>query len=118
MPSAKVARELLAHLGERAIAMRLEHDQQPAGLGGQGCQRRGDLVGIVREIVDDGHAAGRADRLEPALQACEPCERRHGIAERKCPARGPRRARPARSWHCGGRARQLDIVPVARQARP
>ena len=38
--------------------------QQPSGVRAQGRERRVDLVGIVREIVDDGDARGLADGLE------------------------------------------------------
>ena len=74
--------QLLAHLGERAVAVRLEHDQQPPGLRGQRRQRRLDLVGVVREIVDHGHAAAVPTVLEPPLEALEQPERGDRILER------------------------------------
>ena len=63
--------QLLAHLGDRAEAVRLEHDQQPPRLRAQRRQRRVDLVGIVREIVDDGDAGRGADSLEPPPEPLE-----------------------------------------------
>ena len=83
MPSAKVCGQLVAHLGERAVAVRLEHDQQPPGLRGQRGERRGDLVGVVAEIVDHGDAAGGADGLEPALEPGEARQRGDGLVERQ-----------------------------------
>ena len=61
--------------------MRLEHDQQPPGLRAKRRQRRGDLVGIMREIVDDRDAAGLADRLQPPLQPLEAAERGRRILD-------------------------------------
>ncbi len=51
------------------ITVRLEHDQHAAGLRAKRSQAwHRFLSGFVREIVDDGHAAGSADSLQPSLQ--------------------------------------------------
>ena len=74
-PKRKGLGKFLAHLGERAVAMRLEHHQQSALARGQGRQRRRDLVRIVREIVDHGDAVRGADGFEATLQSCKLGER-------------------------------------------
>ena len=76
-------------------------------------ERRGDLVRVVREIVDDGDAAGLADRLQPAPQAFEPGKRADRIldpdAERA--RRGDRGERVRGIVPAGHR--QPHLVPLA-----
>ena len=52
------------------------------GCDSQRGQRCGDLVRIMGEVVDHRDAAGRADRLQPPLQACEAGEGGCGFGER------------------------------------
>ena len=61
--------QLVLHRPERAVAVRLEEEQQPAGEGVEGAQGGGDLVGIVPEIVDHRDAVRLADLFEAAAQA-------------------------------------------------
>ena len=75
------ARQFLAHLGQRPEAVRLEHDQEPTRVRAQRRHAGSDLVGVMREIVDDGHSAGFADRLEPSPQAAEATERRGRVGD-------------------------------------
>ena len=58
--------------------MRLEQDQETAGKRMQRGERGGNLVWIVREVVDYGYAARRADDLQPAANAREPRQRIDG----------------------------------------
>ena len=71
--------EFVAHQLQRAEAVRLEHDQQAAGEGVQRGERGGDLVRVVREIVDDGDVVGFADDFEAALGAGEAFQRRRRL---------------------------------------
>src|SRR6185503_5027326 len=73
--------ELFAHLGQRAVAVRLEHDEEAAWLGAERRQSRIDLVRVVGEVVDDGDAAGFADGLEPAPKPLEAADCSGGILD-------------------------------------
>ena len=80
-------------------------------------QRRGDLVGIVREIVDHGDAAGRADRFEPALEAGEAAERGGRIVERNAERMGrAERGQRIQGIVAAGDG-ELDLVPLVARAR-
>src|SRR3982750_873620 len=91
----KCVREFLAHLRQRTITMRLEHDQQPPGMRAKGRQRRRNLVGIVSKIVDDGYSGSLAYSLQPAPQSFKPAKRGCGVSDchAKCPRRCNRRER-------------------------
>jgi hypothetical protein len=82
------------------------------GWRGQRRQRRGDLVGIVREIVDHRDAAGGADRLQPALQAFEAAERRARSASGTPSARAAASAASALDALCRP-GPPADLVPLA-----
>ena len=124
MPSARLSAGTGSPIfAERAVAVRLEHDQQPAREGVQGRQRRGDLVGIVREIVDDGDAAACADQSRDGAR--RPVEA--GRARAAASASGRPSARAAASaasalealWR-PGTCRRTDGAAVAleREATP
>jgi hypothetical protein len=72
------ADELPAHHTQGAVAVRLKEDQQSAGKGVQRVEGRRYLVGVMAEIIINGHAARFAD----ALKAREAAERFGRIRER------------------------------------
>jgi hypothetical protein len=60
---------------QRPETVRLEHQKQSAREGMQRVERGGDLVGVVRKVVDHRNAARFADDLEPAADAGETRQR-------------------------------------------
>jgi hypothetical protein len=83
LPLAKVGGELFAHLGERTVTVGLEEEQQAPRRCGECSEGRGDLVGIVGEVVDDGDATCRADGFKATLEPGKPAERFGSLAEVK-----------------------------------
>src|SRR5690606_33890393 len=76
-------RQLVAHLSQRAVAMRLEEGDHPAGMALESAQRGAALLGVVAEIVDHGHArrAGPED-IVAAREPFEGAERVYRFANR------------------------------------
>jgi hypothetical protein len=94
--------EFVAHLLERAVAVRLEERDHPAGMRLQRAQCGAALLRIVAEIVYQGDARGAgADDVEPAGQPRE-CGQRADCS-------GDRNARR----HCPGYCRESvrEVVP-------
>ena len=75
-------------------------------------RRRGDLVGIVREIVDDRNAVRMADRLETSPQSLEAAERAGGVwnGNPERPHRGDRGERVRRIMMAGDL--QVNLMPL------
>ena len=108
---AEGASEFVHQIARPRVAMRLEHDDDPAAF------RRGPRRSRPRSRSDGGRSRPRRSRLEPRRESGSAAPRRRTRrARRRCAGTGRRaRARPrprqARSAGCGVRARASRRAP-------
>jgi hypothetical protein len=89
--------QLITHLFERAVTMRLKHHQQPPGEGVERAECGGDLIGVMPEIIDHGHAARNADHFKPPPQPGKAANRLRRFAQIKpCSLSGAERGHGVR----------------------
>ena len=78
----KARDEFVLHLLQRAVAMRLEQHQQPAGKIMQRVERGGDLVGVMGEVVDHGDAVRLAHHFHAPPDSRKALQRRGRLRQR------------------------------------